>query len=52
LEASVDDGFEVDVITLRNYSFISLVADESTSEMHVLVQLDTLKWLEGQRQQE
>ncbi|OCK72906.1 hypothetical protein K432DRAFT_340927, partial [Lepidopterella palustris CBS 459.81] len=51
-EASVDDGFEDDIITLRNYSFISITTDKSTFEMHALVQLATQKWLEGQGQLE
>ncbi|KAF2473130.1 TPR-like protein [Lindgomyces ingoldianus] len=49
-EASVHDRFEDDILTLRNYSFISLTADTTTFEMHSLVQLATRKWLEGQGQ--
>ncbi|KAF2184939.1 hypothetical protein K469DRAFT_779558, partial [Zopfia rhizophila CBS 207.26] len=51
-EVSVNDGFEDDVITLRNYSFISLSTDKTTFEMHALVQLATRKLLEGQGQLE
>ena len=51
-EASVDDGFEDDILTLRNYSFISLSTGATTFEMHRLVQLATRKWLEGQGQLE
>ena len=52
LDASVDDGFEDDILTLRNYSFISLTTDAIMFEMHGLVQLATRKWLEGQGQLE
>jgi tetratricopeptide (TPR) repeat protein len=52
LDASVDDGFEDDILALRNYSFISLTTDATTFEMHGLVQLATRKWLEGQGQLE
>jgi tetratricopeptide (TPR) repeat protein len=51
-ETSVDDGFEDDVLALRNYSFISITVDASTFEMHALVQLATRKWLEDQGQLE
>ncbi|KAF2802858.1 uncharacterized protein BDZ99DRAFT_503579 [Mytilinidion resinicola] len=50
-ETSVDDGFEEDIFTLRNYSFIALTTD-ATFNMHRLVQLATRKWLEGQGQLE
>ena len=52
LDASIDDGFEDDILTLRNYSFISLTTDIATFEMHGLVQLATRKWLEGPGQLE
>ena len=52
LGASFDDGFEDDILALRNYSFISLTTDATTFEMHGLVQLATRKWLEGQGQLE
>ncbi|KAF2489044.1 TPR-like protein [Lophium mytilinum] len=51
-EASVDDGFEDDILTLRNYSFITLTTDATTFDMHRLVQLATRKWLEAQGQLE
>ncbi|KAF2805782.1 putative kinesin [Mytilinidion resinicola] len=51
-EASTDDGFEEDIRTLRNYSFIALTTDATTFDMHRLVQLATRKWLEGQGQLE
>jgi Flp pilus assembly protein TadD len=40
-----DDGFEGDVQTLRDYSFISANTDGASFEMHRLVQLATRKWL-------
>ncbi|KAF2807493.1 TPR-like protein [Mytilinidion resinicola] len=51
-EASLDDGFEEDILMLRNYSFIGLTTDTTTFDMHRLVQLATRKWLEGQSQLE
>jgi len=51
-EASVDDGFEEDILTLRSYLFIALTTDKTTFDMHRLVQLATRKWLEGQGQLE
>ena len=45
-ECSEDDGFEDDVQTLRDYSFLSVGTDR-TFEMHALVQLATRKWLEA-----
>lgn len=45
-----DDSFETDLLTLRDYSFITPTKDTSTFEMHNLVQLATLKWLENQDQ--
>jgi len=39
--------FETDVLTLRNFSFISINADGATFEMHRLLQLATRKWLEA-----
>jgi hypothetical protein len=47
-----DDGFEDDILTLRNYSFISVNADKSTFEMHGLVQLAMRKWLDTHAQLE
>jgi hypothetical protein len=47
-----DDGCEDDILTLRNYSFISTNADKTTLEMHELVQLVTRKWLGAHRQLE
>jgi tetratricopeptide (TPR) repeat protein len=51
-QSSVSDGFEDDVLALRNYSFISINTDGTTFEMHRLVQLATRKWLEAHEQQE
>ena len=45
-ECSEDDGFEDDVQTLRDYSFLSVSTDR-TFEIHALVQLATRKWLEA-----
>ncbi|KAL9605598.1 MAG: hypothetical protein Q9179_001215 [Wetmoreana sp. 5 TL-2023] len=50
-EGSEDDGFEDDVQTLRDYSFLS-VGTDGTFEMHALVQLATRKWLEANRKLE
>ncbi|KAH7343104.1 hypothetical protein BKA66DRAFT_577115 [Pyrenochaeta sp. MPI-SDFR-AT-0127] len=47
-----DDRFEDDVLTLRDYSFISVNADGVTFEMHGLVQLATRKCPEGHDQLE
>jgi hypothetical protein len=41
ISESIKDGFEDDILTLRNYSFISVNADKNTFEMHGLVQLAT-----------
>ncbi|KAJ4312794.1 hypothetical protein N0V94_007267 [Neodidymelliopsis sp. IMI 364377] len=46
----IDDGFEDDIYTLRDYSLVTATADEKTFEMHSLVQLATRKWLESQQQ--
>ncbi|KAK6860964.1 hypothetical protein PG995_004600 [Apiospora arundinis] len=51
-DSSIDDQFEKDVSTLRDYSFISAVEDGKTFEMHNLVQLATRRWLEFEGQQE
>ncbi|KAF2204094.1 putative kinesin, partial [Delitschia confertaspora ATCC 74209] len=51
-EGGVDNGFEDDILTLRNYSFISMTNDTTLFNMHRLVQLATRKWLEGQGQLE
>ena len=45
-ECSEDDGFEDDVQTLKDYSFLSVGTDR-TFEMHALVQLATRTWLEA-----
>jgi tetratricopeptide (TPR) repeat protein len=44
-----DDGFEDDVLTLRDYSFIN-VTKANTFQIHNLVQLATRTWLEKQGQ--
>jgi tetratricopeptide (TPR) repeat protein len=51
-EASGDDMFEEAVDRLRSYSFVSLGKDETSFEMHGLVQLATRKWLTMHREDE
>jgi tetratricopeptide (TPR) repeat protein len=51
-ESGENDEFEEDVLTLRNYSFISVNVDTITFEMHGLVQLSMRKWLEAHEQLE
>jgi hypothetical protein len=48
--SSMGDGFEEDISVLRNYSFISVNTNDTTFEMHGLVQLATRKWLEAHGQ--
>jgi tetratricopeptide (TPR) repeat protein len=48
----VDDGFEDDVATLRNYSLISVNQSGTAFKMHSLVQLSTRTWLEDHGQSE
>ena len=43
---SIDDGFEDDVLMLRDYSLVTTTTDDKTVEMHSLVQMATKKWLE------
>ncbi|OAL46892.1 TPR-like protein [Pyrenochaeta sp. DS3sAY3a] len=45
-----NNPFEDDVVTLRDYSFITVTREEQTFEMHGLVQLATRTWLENQGQ--
>ena len=42
---SIDDGFEDDVLMLRDYSFVTATIDEKTFEMHNLVPMATKTWL-------
>jgi hypothetical protein len=51
-ESISDDGFEDNILTLRNYSFISANADKTTFEIHRLVQLATRTWLSAHAQLE
>ncbi|KFY92601.1 hypothetical protein V498_04837 [Pseudogymnoascus sp. VKM F-4517 (FW-2822)] len=51
-QSSISDEFEVDILALRNYLFISINLDGTTFEMHGLVQLATQKWLQAHGQQE
>ncbi|CAN9445301.1 unnamed protein product [Alternaria alternata] len=48
--STADEGFEDDVLALRDYSFITVTRDVSTFEIHSLVQLATRTWLEGEGQ--
>jgi tetratricopeptide (TPR) repeat protein len=48
--STADDGFEDDVLALRDYSFVTVTRDASTFEMHSLVQLAMRTWLEGEGQ--
>jgi tetratricopeptide (TPR) repeat protein len=45
-----NDNFEDDVLTLRDYSFITVTKEANTFEMHNLVQLATRTWLGTQGQ--
>ncbi|KAF2464493.1 putative kinesin [Lindgomyces ingoldianus] len=47
-----NDKFEDDILTLRDYSFISITGSGLSFEMHGLVQLATRKWLEAHGQRE
>ena len=49
-DSSADEGFEEDIITLREYHFISVAPGGRTFEMHRLVQLAAQKWLEASGQ--
>ncbi|KAK7972465.1 hypothetical protein PG988_006599 [Apiospora saccharicola] len=51
-DSSIDDEFETDVSSLRDYSFTSAVGDGKTFEMHILVQLATKRWLGAEGQKE
>ncbi|KAJ6000894.1 hypothetical protein N7481_001303 [Penicillium waksmanii] len=49
-ESDGDPGFEDDVTTLRNYSFISISENSTLFTMHRLVQLTTRAWLKSHGQ--
>ncbi|KFA78635.1 hypothetical protein S40288_10320, partial [Stachybotrys chartarum IBT 40288] len=51
-DKSKKNGLEDDVLVLRNYSFVTTNEDGCTFEMHRLVQLATLEWLEFHKQEE
>ena len=51
-DLSDDDQFEMDVQTLRDFSFISTTSNPSIFQMHRLVQLATRKWLDANEQLE
>ncbi|KAJ5671003.1 P-loop containing nucleoside triphosphate hydrolase protein [Penicillium longicatenatum] len=44
---SIEDTFESDLVVLRDYSLISISADETNFEIHQLVQLAIQEWLEA-----
>ena len=44
-ELSADEEMEKDIITLRNYSFVSKTPHGTMFKMHRLVQIATRKWL-------
>ncbi|THV63944.1 hypothetical protein D6D28_10273, partial [Aureobasidium pullulans] len=46
-ELSADEEMEEDIITLRNYSFVSGTPHGAMFKMHRLVQIATLKWLKS-----
>lgn len=50
--AAEHDSFEDDVLMLRDYSLITVLATGDMFKMHGLVQLATRKWLESQEQLE
>ncbi|GIJ98192.1 hypothetical protein Aspvir_000307 [Aspergillus viridinutans] len=52
VQSNVDDRFEDDIRTLRNFSFITVNADAASFRMHRLVQLAVQKWLEAHDQLE
>jgi tetratricopeptide (TPR) repeat protein len=49
-DVAANDRFEDDVVTLRDYSFITVTKDAKTFEMHSLVQLAMREWLKSQEQ--
>uniref|UniRef100_A0A093V5K8 Kinesin light chain n=1 Tax=Talaromyces marneffei PM1 TaxID=1077442 RepID=A0A093V5K8_TALMA len=52
VDSDVNDQFEEDIVTLRNFSFISVNMDGASFGMHGLVQLAMQKWLETNGQHE
>jgi tetratricopeptide (TPR) repeat protein len=44
---NMNSGFDDDVLTLRDYSLITVTKNANTFEMHNLIQLATRKWLEN-----
>ena len=50
-ESVQDDEFDQDLLTLRDYAFVTVV-DDTTFEMHDLVQLSTRTWLRAHGQYE
>jgi hypothetical protein len=51
-KSSISNGFDKDVLALRDYLFISNNMDGTTFKMHSLVQLATREWLKASGQQE
>ncbi|GKZ63423.1 hypothetical protein AnigIFM49718_011831 [Aspergillus niger] len=51
-ESDADDSFQWDIVTLRQYSFISASQDNGILTMHRLVQLAARSWLKSQGQLE
>jgi tetratricopeptide (TPR) repeat protein len=50
-DAAQDDSFDKDVVMLKGFAFISTTtAEDSTFEMHRLVQRATQRWLQSQKQ--
>ena len=45
-ERSIEDVFENDIATLKNYSFVSVTKNPQVFEMHRLVQIATQRWLD------
>ncbi|CAI7641648.1 unnamed protein product [Penicillium pancosmium] len=51
-ESIIDNNFEDDITTLRDFSFISINRDSTVFTMHRLVQLTVRAWLKADRQLE
>jgi hypothetical protein len=52
LESTNSNGFESDILTLRNYLFILVNSHKTIFQMHRLVQLATQRWLNAHGQLE
>ncbi|KAI8938666.1 hypothetical protein NX059_004535 [Plenodomus lindquistii] len=51
-EDAAEQKFNEDILTLRDYSFITMTEDGKTFKMHRLVQLATRRWLEKEDRSE